>query len=112
VTKTEFIVAGKRYALACTPGHEERLVLLGARFDARVNELADALGDIGAERLFLAAGISLLDELESASRGLPSTGAAEEAQQRLRLVERRAAMALADAAERILALSQRVDEVG
>jgi cell division protein ZapA len=56
MAKAELIVADKRYALSCAPGQEARLEELGARFDARVSELKEALGDIGAERLFLAAG--------------------------------------------------------
>jgi cell division protein ZapA len=115
LSKAELVIAGKRYALNCTPGQEARLVALGERFDARVTELLGALGDIGPERLFLAAGISLLDELEAVSGrtgSQASDGGIEGAQQRLALLERRAAAALSDAADRILAISRRVDEVG
>ena len=62
MAKAEITVGGKRYSLSCAPGQEARLEELGARFDQRVMELTEALGDLGAERLFLAAGISILDE--------------------------------------------------
>ncbi len=65
MARAELLINGKRYALSCADGQEPRLEELGARFDARVVELAEALGDIGPERLFLAAGLSLIDELDA-----------------------------------------------
>lgn len=105
MAKAELTIGGKRYALGCAPGQEPRLEELGARFDVRVADLKEALGDIGAERLFLAAGLSLLDELD-AKGSAEGTKALDE---RIRGLERKAATALAEAAARIEALSQRVD---
>jgi cell division protein ZapA len=106
VAKAELLIAGKRYALSCAPGQEARLEELGARFDQRVLELTEALGDLGAERLFLAAGLSLLDELDAQAVG---TGA-KAMDDRIRNLENRAATLLTDAAARIEMLSRRVDE--
>ena len=106
MAKAELTVNGRRYALACAPGQEERLSELGEQFDRRVSELVDAFGDIGPERLFLAAGISLLDELESADAA--AGGNALDA--RIATLERKAATALMEAATRIEAISRRVDE--
>ncbi|MDZ4761276.1 MAG: cell division protein ZapA [Alphaproteobacteria bacterium] len=106
MAKAELSIAGKRYALSCAPGQESRLEELGARLDARVRGLIDALGDIGPERLFLAAGLSLLDELDAESLA-SGTKALDD---RIRGLETRAATALAEAAARIEALSHRVDE--
>ena len=72
----------------------------------RVKELTEALGEIGAERLFLAAGLSLLDELDAQALG---TGA-KAMDDRIRSLENRAATLLTDAAARIEMLSRRVDE--
>jgi cell division protein ZapA len=105
MAKADLMIAGKRYALTCAPGQEARLEELGARFDSRVAELKEALGDIGAERLFLAAGLSLIDELD-AKGAADGTKALDE---RIRGLERKAATALAEAAARIEAISQRVD---
>ena len=69
MAKAELQIAGKRFALSCAPGQEARLEELGGRFDQRVKELTEALGDIGTERLFLAAGLSLLDELDAQAVG-------------------------------------------
>jgi cell division protein ZapA len=106
MAKAELIVADRRYSLSCAPGQEARLEELGARFDARVADLREALGDIGPERLFLAAGLSLIDELDA--QGVAAgTKALDE---RIAGLERRAATALAEAAARIEALGRRVDE--
>ncbi len=108
MAKAEITIGARRYSLNCAPGQEARLEELGARFDQRVRELTEALGDLGPERLFLAAGISLLDELDALSAG-PSGSAIDE---RLRRLEMRAASVLAEAAQRIDRLSRRVDEAG
>ncbi len=108
MAKADLEIAGRRYALSCAPGQEARLEELGARFDKRVMELTEALGDIGAERLFLAAGISLLDELDAKEVGV----GAKALDDRIRTLENRAATLLTDAAARIEMLSRRVDEAG
>lgn len=106
MAKAELSIAGKRYSLSCLPDQEARLQELGARFDQRVKELTQALGDLGHERLFLAAGISLLDELDAQA----SATGTKQLDDRIRGLEQRAATALADAAARIEAISRRVDE--
>ena len=106
MAKAELVIAGKRYALSCAPGQEARLEELGARFDQRVKELTEALGDLGAERLFLAAGLSLIDELDAQASG-NGTKALDD---RIRGLEQRAATMLTEAAARIEAISRRVDE--
>ena len=106
MAKAELIIGGKRYTLGCAPGQEARLEELGARFDQRVKELGEALGDLGHERIFLAAGLSILDELDAQAVGA-GTKALDD---RIRGLEQRAATALADAAARIEAISRRVDE--
>lgn len=106
VAKADLTIGGKRYVLTCNPGQEARLEELGARFDARVAELTDALGDLGVERLFLAAGLSLLDDLDA--KGVETgTKALDD---RIAGLERRAATMLTEAAARIEAISRRVDE--
>src|SRR5262245_53295753 len=106
MAKAELTIAGKRYAISCAPGQEARLEELGARFDQRVRELSDTLGDLGREPLFLAAGLSLIDELDAQA----STGQAKALDDRIRNLENRAATLLTDAAARIEMLSRRVDE--
>ncbi|MEZ5939662.1 MAG: cell division protein ZapA [Hyphomonadaceae bacterium] len=106
MSRAELTIAGKRYALNCNPGQEARLEELGARFDERVRDLAEALGDLGPERLFLAAGLSLLDELDVRE----TASGARVLDERIRGLEQRAATLLSEAAARIEAISRRVDD--
>lgn len=106
MAKAELEIVGKRYAISCAPGQEARLEELGARFDQRVKELIAALGDLGVDRLFLAAGLSLLDELDAQA----ANSGAKALDDRIRNLEHRAATLLTDAAARIETLSRRVDE--
>lgn len=105
MAKAELSIAGKRYSLSCASGQEARLEELGARFDARVRDLMDALGDLGPERLFLAAGLSLLDELDATE----TASGAKALDERIQGLERRAATLLTEAAARIEAISRRAD---
>ncbi len=104
MAKADLDIAGRRYSLSCAPGQEARLEELGGRFDQRVKEITEALGDLGPERLFLAAGLSLLDELDAQAVGVKALD------DRIRSLENRAATLLTDAAARIEMLSRRVDE--
>jgi cell division protein ZapA len=106
VAKADLDIAGRRYSLSCAPGQEARLEELGGRFDQRVKEITEALGDLGPERLFLAAGLSLLDELDAQAVGV----GVKALDDRIRSLENRAATLLTDAAARIEMLSRRVDE--
>ncbi|MEY2760002.1 MAG: hypothetical protein RIR33_3780 [Pseudomonadota bacterium] len=106
MAKADLDIAGRRYSLSCAPGQEARLEELGGRFDQRVKEITEALGDLGPERLFLAAGLSLLDELDAQAVGV----GVKALDDRIRSLENRAATLLTDAAARIEMLSRRVDE--
>ncbi len=106
MAKAELTINGRRYALACAPDQEARLQELGSRFDERVGELIEAFGDIGPERLFLAAGLSLLDELDA----IDAAGGGKLLDKRIANLERKAATVLLEAATRIEAISRRVDE--
>jgi cell division protein ZapA len=47
-----------------------RVQRLAEQLDARVRQISDAVGDIGEERLLLITALALLDELDSARRGV------------------------------------------
>lgn len=106
MAKAELTIAGKRYALACAPGQEDRLQELGAKFDKRVSELSGALGEIGPEALFLAAGLSIMDELDVAD----AKAGGKALDERIQGLEHRAATVLVEAAARIDAITNRIDE--
>lgn len=108
MAKAEITINGKRYVVSCEEGQETRLQTLGERLDARVQEMSSALGDIGAERLFLATAISLLDELED----VESKVGMDRLDTRIADIETRAVQALVDAAGRIQRINDRIEKAG
>ena len=69
VAKAELLIAASATRSAARPARKPGWKNSARGFDQRVMELTEALGDLGAERLFLAAGLSLLDETGCAGRG-------------------------------------------
>ena len=98
MAKADITIRGREYSVACAAGQESRLIALSKDLDKRVRHIADAVGDIGEARLLLVAALALLDELDAANRGAPAD-----------LSQQKAASALADAAERIEAMAQRIE---
>lgn len=105
MSKAEIIINKKRYVVSCEEGQEERLNQLGQRLNTRVTSMAEAMGDIGVERLFLAAALSLLDELDEVEQGAGENAIEE----RIAAIEMQAARALNDAAGKIETLSAHLD---
>jgi len=64
MAKVSLNINGRKYALGCDDGEEERLMRLGQKLDDRVNNMANQFGQIGDLRLLVMAGITMLDELE------------------------------------------------
>jgi cell division protein ZapA len=70
LAKADISLRGRSFSIACAPGQEQRVQKLAEQLDARVSQIASAVGDIGDERLLLITALSLLDELDSARRGV------------------------------------------
>jgi cell division protein ZapA len=70
VAKADISIRGRSFSIACAPGQEMRVQRLAEQLDARVRQISDAVGDIGEERLLLITALTLLDELDSARRGV------------------------------------------
>ncbi len=70
MAKADISLRGRSFSIACAPGQEQRVQKLAEQLDARVSQIASAVGDIGDERLLLITALSLLDELDSARRGV------------------------------------------
>ena len=64
MAKVSIDINGRKYALGCDDGEEERLSRLGQKLDERVKMLANQFGQIGDIRLLVMAGITLTDELD------------------------------------------------
>ena len=61
-------INGRKYRMACEEGQQSRLIGLAARFNAQVEGLKGAVGEIGDNRLTVMAGIAVVDELAEAER--------------------------------------------
>lgn len=61
-------INGRKYRMACEEGQQGRLIALAERFNAQVESLKGAVGEIGDNRLTVMAGIAVLDELTEAQR--------------------------------------------
>lgn len=100
MAKADIKLRGRSYSVACAPGQETRLTALSLQLDARVEEIAKAVGNIGDDRLLLIASLALLDELDAAHRAQAAAAGPD---------VQRAAHALADTATRIEALAARIE---
>ena len=70
MAKADISIRGRSFSIACAPGQEMRVQRLAEQLDARVRQISEAVGDIGEERLLLITALALLDELDSARRGV------------------------------------------
>src|SRR5690606_28587378 len=61
-------INGRKYRMACEEGQQGHLIALAERFNAHVEGLKGAVGEIGDNRLTVMAGIAVLDELAEAER--------------------------------------------
>jgi cell division protein ZapA len=61
-------INGRKYRMACEAGQQGHLMRLAERFDAEVEALKGAVGEIGDTRLTVMAGIAVMDELTEAER--------------------------------------------
>lgn len=102
-------VNNKPYTVGCADGQEVRVAELARIFDEHVGMVVSDVGAIGEVRLFLMAALLLIDEMEELRIQLE---AAQAAQSRMAAgafeVERKAAFAISDAAERLEKLVREV----
>ena len=63
-------INGRKYAMGCEDGQEERLLRLGQKLDDRVNQISNQFGGMGDLRLLVMAGITLMDEVEDTLENL------------------------------------------
>jgi cell division protein ZapA len=99
VAKAEIRLRGRLFSIACAAGQEGRIERLGEQLDTRVQEIAEAVGNIGEERLLLIAALALLDELDAALRRPAADSDASQ----------RAARLLEMTAEKVEALAARLE---
>ena len=61
-------INGRKYRMACEEGQQSHLIGLAKRFDAQVEGIKGAVGEIGDTRLTVMAGIAVVDELAEAEK--------------------------------------------
>ena len=113
MAKVSININGRKYALGCEDGEEERLMRLGQKLDDRVNNMADQFGQIGDLRLMVMAGITMLDELEEMNGAVDA-----EVDKRVVDLRKESAVALkaatqseSKAADSLLSAAQRIERL-
>jgi len=109
-------VNGRVYRMACEDGQEDHVSELGDRFNAAIDELRGAMGEIGDTRLMVMAGILMTDRLDDAERRLATRDQeiqnlrdrAANAAMRIDGMEERFSENLHQAAERVERLTERL----
>jgi cell division protein ZapA len=107
-------IAGKAYRIACADGEEQHLEGLAASYDAKIEDMRVAFGEIGDMRLHVMAAITLADEMHETKRRMAALEAelaelrrfASAGDQRMQAVEERLADGILRAAERIEELAR------
>ena len=61
-------IGGRVYRLACNEGEQPHLEGLARTFDDKINEIRNAFGEIGDQRLVVMAALTFADELSEARR--------------------------------------------
>ena len=72
-------INGRSYDIACDDGQEDRIHALAGYVNDRVKEIADAVGQIGEQRLLVMTSLLIADELGSAQEKLEN-GAVQQPQ--------------------------------
>ncbi|MEE1612761.1 cell division protein ZapA [Microvirga sp. CF3016] len=113
-------IAGRTYRMACGEGEEGHLEALAASYDAHIEEMRAAFGEIGDLRLHVMAAIAQADELHETKRRvaaleaevatLNSINASRD--ERLERIEARLAEGVQMAAERIEELARSLNGAG
>lgn len=111
-------INGRKYRMACEDGQQGHLIGLAERFNAQVEGLKGAVGEIGDNRLTVMAGIAVLDELSEAERKIKAledqvlelTRAGQEIAVELENTEARFASKLAEAAKALEGVADTLDE--
>lgn len=111
-------INGRKYRMACEEGQQAHLIGLAARFNAQVEGLKGAVGEIGDNRLTVMAGIAVVDELAEAERKIKElqtevtvlTRAGQEVSAEIEALEERFAAKLDEAARKLESVATALDE--
>lgn len=71
MSKINLVIGGREFAVACAPGEEEHVTMLGRMVDKRVRQLGDDPTRLSEGRMMLFAALLLADDLHEAHTALP-----------------------------------------
>ncbi|MDB5614874.1 MAG: zapA [Devosia sp.] len=111
-------INGRKYRMACEEGQQKHLIGLAERFNAQVEGLKGAVGEIGDTRLTVMAGIAVVDELSEAEKRIKElqteivvlTRAGQEVAAEIEALEEKFAAKLSDAAKAIESVASTLDD--
>lgn len=111
-------INGRKYRMACEEGQQQHLIGLAERFNAHVEGLKGAVGEIGDNRLTVMAGIAVVDELAEAEKRIKAlesevlvlTRAGQEVAAEIETLEAKFAAKLTDAAKTLESVASTLDE--
>jgi len=102
MAEVSIVINRKTYTVGCADGQESRVLELARQFNDHVDMVLADVGTIGEVRLFLMAGLLMSDEMQELKTQLSEAKSLHSrAQAQAQELERRAALALSDAAFRI-----------
>jgi cell division protein ZapA len=78
VSNVTLTISGRRYTVACAPGEEEHIALLGAEIDSKLEALGNMQGQSEARTLLFAA-LLLADELHEVRAAAPGAAPQDDA---------------------------------
>jgi cell division protein ZapA len=118
VPNVDVEINGRKYRMACEDGQQPHLLGLAERFNGYIDNFKEGFGEIGDNRLTVMAGIAILDELQEAERKIASlsqsvqelSSAGQALSEETEEIERRFAIRMAEAARKIEAIAQAIDE--
>jgi cell division protein ZapA len=118
MSQVNVTINGRQFRMACEDGQEEHLLDLARQLDTRIEGLRAKFGEIGDTRLTVMAAITIADELAEMGRRLKrleeALTAAQNAQgtaaDRSSAAQATVAAALASAAERIEAVTKKINQ--
>jgi len=70
MAQVDVTINDRSYRVACDDGQEEHLLRLAAYIDGRVQELTEAVGQVGEARLLVMASLLIADELSETLESL------------------------------------------
>lgn len=113
-------INGRKYRMACEEGQEPHLIALADRFNRSIDNLKNAFGEIGDNRLTVMAGIAALDELQESEKRIEAlqkevaelASASQHVAQESQELEARFAKKLSETARKVEAIATAIDETG